>query len=352
MEMKELLRMVIARKASDLHIIEGTPPLLRINGELVPVHDKTLASQDAKDLIYSILTPEQQKRFEKENELDFSYALEGLSRFRVNVHFQKGSVAAALRAIPFEIFSLEKLGLPPILADLTRKPRGLVLVTGVTGSGKSTTLASMINLINQERSCHIITIEDPVEYLHKHGKSYIEQREVYSDTHSFTEALRHVLRQDPDVILIGEMRDLETISIALTAAETGHLVFATLHTVDAAQTVDRVVDVFPPYQQQQVRLQLSATLRAIISQQLLPRMDGKGRVVVVEVLIATPAIRNLIREGKTPQIYSAIETGSRFGMQSMDQDLSGLYRKRVISYEEAMAKAVNPQDLERLIKTR
>jgi twitching motility protein PilT len=352
MEMKELLRMTVARKASDLHIIVGAPPLLRINGELIPAHDKVLRAQDAKDLIYSILTPEQQNRFEKDSELDLSYALEGLSRFRVNVHFQKGSVAAAFRAIPFEIVSLEKLGLPPILADLTRKPRGLILVTGVTGSGKSTTLASMISLINQERSCHIITIEDPVEYLHKHGKSYIEQREVYADTQSFTEALRHVLRQDPDVILIGEMRDLDTISIALTAAETGHLVFATLHTVDAAQTVDRVVDVFPPYQQQQVRMQLSVTLRAIISQQLLPRIDGKGRIVAVEVLIATPAIRNLIREGKTPQIYSAIETGSRFGMQSMDQALSELYRKRLVGFEEAMAKAVNPQNLERLVKAR
>ncbi len=352
MTIAELLKMVIARKASDLHIIEGAAPLLRIDGELIPIQDKVLTAKDTKEVIYNILTPEQQKRFEEESELDFSYAVEGLSRFRVNIHLQKGSVAAALRAIPFEIQSLETLGLPPILADLTRKPRGLVLVTGVTGSGKSTTLAAMINLINRERSCHIITIEDPVEYLHSHGKSYIEQREVYSDTNSFTEALRHVLRQDPDVILVGEMRDLDTISIALTAAETGHLVFATLHTVDAAQTVDRVVDVFPPYQQQQVRLQLSVTLRAIVSQQLLPRMDGKGRIVATEVLIATPAIRNLIREGKTPQIYSAIETGSRFGMQSMDQALCDLYRKRFIAYEEAMIKSVNPQDLERLIKSR
>lgn len=350
--MNELLQLTIKKNASDLHIIEGAAPLLRINGKLIPVRDKTLNAQETKEIIYSILTLDQQKHFEKKSELDFSYAVEGLSRFRVNIHFQKGSVAAALRAIPTEILSLEELGLPPVLADLTRKPRGLILITGVTGSGKSTTLASMIDIINKERNAHIITIEDPIEYVYKHNKSFIEQREVHADTHSFAESLRHVLRQDPDIILIGEMRDLETIAAALTAAETGHLVLATLHTVDAAQTVDRVVDVFPPYQQQQARLQLSVTLQAVISQQLLPKTDGSGRVVAVEVLIATSGVRNLIRESKTPQIYSAIETGARFGMQTMNQSLAKLCQKGLIDYEEAMAKSSDPQDLTRLIKSR
>jgi twitching motility protein PilT len=300
-------------------------------------------------LIYDILRDDQIQRFESEWELDFSYSLSKIARFRCNIYRDRGNVAGAFRLIPARIPTIRELNLPPILEDITRKPRGLVLVTGPTGSGKSTTLAAMIGVINSERSCHIITIEDPIEYLHPHKMSIINQREVGHDTKSFAAALRSALREDPDVILVGEMRDLETMSTAITAAETGHLVFATLHTNNAAQTVERIIDVFPTSQQDQVRVQLANTLVAVISQQLLPRADGPGRVPACEVMICTPAIRNLIREMKFHQIPSIIQTSGEIGMQTMDQSLRDLYNRGLITYEEAMSRAINPDELKKLI---
>lgn len=342
-DMRELLETAVKRNASDLHITEGLPPILRIDGELVPLDNHPLTSEDTERLVYSILTDRQRVEFEEELELDFSLSIPGLSRFRVNVHRQKGNVEAAIRTVSLEIRSIEELGLPPVVASLARKPHGLVLITGPTGMGKTTTLAAMIDLINQERRCLIISIEDPIEYLHTNKRGIVKQREVGSDTHSFANALKHVLRQDPDVLCIGEMRDLETISTALTAAETGHLVLSTLHTPDASQTIDRIIDVFPPHQQQQVKVQLADSLQGIISQQLLPRADGKGRIVAVEIVVATPAIRSVVREQKTEQIPTLIQTGAQFGMVTLDKSLKELYEKGLITFQTAIEKARHPE---------
>ena len=350
MDLKELLKLCIDRKASDLHLTENSPPILRIDGKLILTDNPPLAREDLKKSIYSILTDTQKEKFEQDRELDFSLSMEGLERFRVNVHLQKGSVEAALRRIPSFIPTIEDLGLPPAILDFARKPSGLVLITGPTGSGKTTTLASMVNVINSERSCMIICIEDPIEYVHRNNRAVIKQREIYSDTNSFSEALKRCLRQDPDVIIVGEMRDLETISTALTAAETGHLVLATLHTPDTAQTIERVIDVFPAHQQQQVRLQLSAALQGIVSQTLLPRASGQGRVMASEVLVATPAVRNLIRERAVEQIPTAIQTGVQYGMHTMDMSLKVLYEQGIISYEDAIMQVKNLQEFEQLLK--
>ncbi|MDR7427292.1 MAG: type IV pilus twitching motility protein PilT [Armatimonadota bacterium] len=349
MEIHGLLKMVIERNASDLHLKVKNPPILRINGHLIPVDLPPFEPAELQSLIESMLTDAQRETFRQELELDFGYSVPGLSRFRVNVFRQRGHVGAAIRAIPMQVPTIAQLHLPAGVERFAELPRGMVLVTGPTGSGKSTTLAALINHINQHRSCHVVTIEDPIEYLHHDQKSIIDQREVGSDTHSFAHALRHVLRQDPDVILIGEMRDLETIATAITAAETGHLVFATLHTQSAAQAVERIVDVFPPYQQEQVRMQLSLSLEGVLSQTLLPRRDGRGRVAAVEVLRLTPAVRNLIREGKTFQLPSAIQSGAREGMQTLNQALRRLVEEGLVSYEEAAARATNPQELDQLL---
>jgi len=347
MEIRELLLLCIEKKASDLHLTEGEPPILRIDGRL---HRQTLAPlnrQDLKRIIYSILTNPQKEIFEKNLELDFSLALPLLDRFRVNMHLQRGSAEAAFRRVPLEIPRIEDLGLPSILTDLARKPNGLVLVTGPTGVGKTTTLASIINLINNEREALIMCIEDPIEFVHSNKKSIIKQREVYSDTHSFAEALRHCLRQDPNVIVVGEMRDLETISTALTAAETGHLVLATLHTPDAPQTIERIIDVFPPFQQQQVKLQLSDCLQGVVSQLLLPRIDH-GRIMACEIMIATAGIRNLIREQEIEQIPTLMQTGSQYGMKTMDKSLKELFQQGLISLDVAMSKVKNPEEFRQL----
>lgn len=334
--------------ASDMHLTVGVPPMVRVNGRVQPLDYPPLTPNATRELIYDILSNDQRQRLENDWELDFSYSLPRTARFRVNVYFQRGSMGAAFRTIPHEIKSFKELGLPPAIEDMTEKPRGLVLVTGPTGSGKSTTLASMIDRINETRCEHIMSVEDPIEFLHKHKKCIVNQREVNQDTRSFGEALRHVLRQDPDVILVGEMRDLETISIALTAAETGHLVFATLHTQDAPQTIDRIIDVFPSHQQAQIRTQLANALQGIITQTLIPRRDRKGRIVACEVLVPTPGVRNLIREGKNHQIYSAMQTGGKFGMQTMDAALANLVRRGLISREEAEKRSSNPEELRRL----
>jgi twitching motility protein PilT len=338
----------IREGASDLHITVGLPPMVRVNGEVQPLDYPPLTANITRELVYDILSNDQRQRLENDWELDFSYTLPRTARFRVNVYFQKGTLGAAFRTIPQEVLNLHKLGLPRAVEDMTEKPRGLVLVTGPTGSGKSTTLAAMIDKINETKNEHIMSVEDPIEFLHNHKKCIVNQREVNQDTKSFAQALKHVLRQDPDVILVGEMRDLETISLAVTAAETGHLVFGTLHTQDAPQTVDRIIDVFPPHQQHQVRAQLANALQGIITQTLIPRRDGKGRVVACEVLVPTPGVRNLIREGKTHQIYSAMQTGGKFGMQTMDAALVELMRKGLISREEAEKRSSNPEELRRL----
>ncbi len=350
MELVDLLRVMLDKKASDLHLAVGRPPVVRIDGELVDTNYPPLTPDENRRIIYSVLTDNQKARFEREKELDFSLSVKGLSRFRVNVHSQRGTVAMAIRAIPFEIRTIEELRLPVVVKDICTKSRGLVLVTGPTGSGKSTSLAAMIDLINRTRQCHIITIEDPIEYLHEHKLALVEQRELESDTHSFSSALKYAMRQDPDVILVGEMRDLETIQSAITAAETGHLVFATLHTNDASQTVDRMIDVFPPHQQQQIRIQLAAVLEAVFSQQLLPLTTGKGRIAAIEVLIGTPAIQALIREGKTQQILPMMEAGQKYGMQTLTRCLFELHAKRLISYEVAIRRAPNREDFARLVE--
>jgi len=347
MELVDLLKLTVQQKGSDLLIAAGVPPVIRIDGSLERTNYPVVTAEEARRLIYGILTEAQKGRFERDKELDFSLSVTGLSRFRVNIHLQRGSIGAAIRVIPHEIMSVEELGLPPILSRLARLPRGLVLVTGPTGSGKSTTLAAMVDLINGEKPCHIITVEDPIEYLHPHKRAVVEQREVTADTESFTSALKYVLRQDPDVILIGEMRDLETIASALTAAETGHLVLATLHTTDAPQTVDRIIDVFPPHQQQQIRMQLAAVLEGVVSQQLLPRAVGRGRVAACEVMVGTPAVQSLIRESKTHQLYATIETSSKHGMQTMDRDLANLYRRGLVTHDTAVSKARKRDDMER-----
>ncbi len=334
--------------ASDLHITTGVPPAVRVNGKIRHLDYPPLTSNVTRELIYDILTGDQRQRFENELELDFSYSLPRTARFRVNVYLQRGAMGAVFRTIPHEIKSLRELGLPKVLESMAEKPRGLVLVTGPTGSGKSTTLAAMIDLINETRHEHIMSVEDPIEFLHQHKKCIVNQREVNQDTKSFAQALKHVLRQDPDVILVGEMRDLETIALAVTAAETGHLVFGTLHTQDAPQTVDRIIDVFPPHQQHQVRTQLANALQGIVTQTLIPRRDGKGRVAACEILVPTPGIRNLIREGKNHQIYSAMQTGGKFGMQTMDAALVDLVRRGLISREEAEKRSSSPEELRRL----
>lgn len=347
----DLLRAMHEKGASDLHIAVGIPPIIRVDGALVPVPYEKVTPQDSQRLIYDILTDEQIQRFETDLELDFSYQLARVARFRVNVYRDKGNVAIAFRQIPQRIPTIKELGLPAVLEELTRLPRGLVLVTGPTGSGKSTSLAAMINQINTEQSRHIITIEDPIEYLHNHRFSVINQREVGQDTKQFKNALRAALREDPDVILVGEMRDLETMQMAVSAAETGHLVFATLHTNSAATSVERIVDSFPPGQQEQVRLQLSNNLQAILCQQLLPRANQPGRICSMEIMRASPAIRNLIRENKAHQITSMIQTSANVGMQTMDQSLRDLYVRGMITYEECMSRAMNPPELEKMIKT-
>jgi twitching motility protein PilT len=347
----EVLLQVMERNASDLHLTAGSPPMIRVHGKLHALEYPMLTPQAVREVIYSILTNEQRQRLETDWQIDFAYSIPGKARFRVNAYIQRASIGAAFRLIPHEIPNLGSLGLPPVLEEFTRKPRGFVLVTGPTGSGKSTSLAAMLDLINERRHEHIMTIEDPIEFLHRHNNCIVNQRELGADAQSFALALKAALRQDPDVILVGEMRDLETISTALTAAETGHLVFATLHTQDTAQTVDRVVDVFPPSQQQQVRVQLSVSLQGIVTQQLLPRADGNGRCVSTEVLVPTPAVRNLIREGKTHQIYSALQTGAQHGMQTMDTSLAQLVREQKISRELAEQRSSAPEELRRLMGT-
>jgi twitching motility protein PilT len=345
----DFLMAVIDNGASDLHMTGGLPPMIRVHGELQPIKGyRKLLPQDLQEIIYGILTQKQREVFEENLELDVSYSLPGRARFRVNVFQQRDALGAVMRLIPYEIKTLDQLGLPEAVKSFAQLRRGLVLVTGITGSGKSTTLAGLVDIINEERAEHIMTVEDPIEFLHRHKRSVVNQREVGTDTRGFATALKHVLRQDPDVILVGEMRDLETISTALTAAETGHLVFGTLHTQDAPQSVDRVIDVFPPHQQQQIRVQLAGTLAGVVSQQLLPTADKKGRVVAAEILVATPAVRNLIREGKTHQIYTSMQAGGKFGMQVMDQHLAELVKNGDVSYEMALERAHHVEEFNRL----
>ena len=348
--LRSLLEEMIDRGASDLHLSAGEVPKLRIDGQLEnSSYGTQLGPRDTQSLAYSTLTEQQKKRFEQEDELDLSFSVQNLSRFRGNVFRQRGTVAMAIRQIPFEILSFQELGLPPVVARLTDKPRGLVLVTGPTGSGKSTTLAAMIDKINRERTGHIITVEDPIEFVHRHKNCLVNQREVGSDTGSFATALKYVLRQDPDVILVGEMRDLETVQAALTIAETGHLAFATLHTNSAAESINRVIDVFPAHQQDQVRAQLSFVLEGVITQTLLPRRIGKGRVMACEIMTATPAIRALIRDQKVHQIYSAMQTGKKFGMQTLNDALYSLYMRDEVALDELMRVSADQKELKRMI---
>jgi len=348
----ELMETVLDREASDLHLLAGAAPLLRVNGDLYPLTGYgVLSPTDVKNLIHAILTESQRERLVNDLELDCAYSLRGRGRFRVNVYYQRGSMSAAFRLIPYGIKTVEELGLPPVVSELARLRRGLVVVTGPTGSGKSTTLAAMVNIVNSERSAHVLTVEDPIEFLHRHKQSAVSQREVGYDTHGFAPALKHALRQDPDVIMVGEMRDLETISTAISAAETGHLVFATLHTQDAAQTVDRIIDVFPAHQQQQIRVQLSITLQGVVAQQLVPTSDGAGRVAACEVLVVTPAIRNMVREGKSHQIYSAIQSGRKFGMHSMDACLADLVAEGKVTEAAALQAAHDHEGFIRLLRS-
>jgi twitching motility protein PilT len=340
---------LLKREGSDLHLTAGVPPMIRIHGSLEPMEEfGVLTPAEIQKMVYAILTQRQREVFENDLELDLSYQIPKQARFRVNVFQQRDSMGAVMRIIPFEIKTIEALGVPPQIVNFAHLPRGFVLVTGPTGSGKSTTLASMIDVINRERACHIMTVEDPIEFLHKHKRSIVNQRELGTDTHTFASALKHVLRQDPDVILVGEMRDLETIQVALTAAETGHLVFGTLHTQDAPQTVDRVVDVFPPHQQEQIRVMLGGALQGVVCQQLLPTANGQGRAAACEVMVATSAIKNLIREGKTHQMYSSIQAGKQYGMVTMDQSLAELVKKGTVTYDSALEKCNNVADFNRL----
>ena len=353
MLIEELLEEAVHKGASDLHISADMPPVFRIDGKLIRTNYAALSPEDVEALVFPILNNEQRRRLEQEWELDLSYGIKGLSRFRVNIYRSNGSYAGAFRTITSDVPSFESLGLPPIVRKITEKPRGLILVTGPTGSGKTTTLASMIDYINESRSEHILTIEDPVEFVHESKKSVVHQRELGQDTRSFANALRAALREDPDIILVGELRDLETISLAITAAETGHLVLGTLHTSSAGQTIDRIIDVFPEIQQQQIRIQLSNSIIGVFSQTLLPKLnevgEKSGRVMDQEILIVTSAIANLIREGKTTQIYSAIQTGSQQGMQTLENALAALYKKRLITSEDALSKSSRPDELKRLI---
>ncbi|MBU1007343.1 MAG: type IV pilus twitching motility protein PilT [Candidatus Omnitrophica bacterium] len=351
MQLKDLLNLMVEKKASDLHITVGLSPQLRIDGKLAPLPDlKALTPQDTKELAYSILNDEQRGIFEQKKELDMSFGIKDMGRFRINLYKQRGSIGMAVRLIPFDIPSLDDLGLPAAVKTFADRPSGLVLITGATGSGKSTTLASMIEYINAKRACHIISIEDPIEYLHKHKKSTINQRELGTDTESFQDAIRHVFRQDPNIVLIGEMRDLDTIKGALTLAETGHLIFGTLHTIDSVHAINRIVDVFPSHQQHQVRMQLSMVLVGIIVQQLIPRKDNKGRTLAIEVMNVIPAIQNLIRENNLHQVYSLIQMGKKYDMCTMNQSLADLYNNDVITWEEAFSRSTNPQELISLTK--
>lgn len=345
----DILKAAIERKASDIHLTTNLPPMARIDGELAPLPYAVLTPQDTQRLIFDTLTDEQVTKFEETHELDFSYGVKGVSRFRFNVYMQRTTVAAALRAIPTKIPSFDQLGLPAVIRELSKRTSGLVLVTGPTGSGKSTTIASMIDDINDSRTSHIMTIEDPIEYLHNHRKCMVNQREMHSDTYSFHNALRAVLREDPDIILVGELRDLETIEAALTLAETGHLVFGTLHTRNAPSTIDRIIDVFPSDQQDQIRVLLGNTLEAVVSQQLLPKLGG-GRIAAIEIMIGTSAVKNLIREGKTHQMYSVIETNSQLGMQTMDRSLCTIFRDGMAAYDECVMRAVDKENFARLAK--
>ncbi len=348
-DLKKLLTLAVEKRASDVHLTAGAPPVARIYGKLVRLDFPRLTPKDIEDLVYPVLDTRQRQELMDKWELDFSYSIAGVSRFRGNIMRQRGTLAVALRVIPYEIPTIESLKLPSCIADLCNLPRGLILITGPTGSGQSTTLAAMINHINENRSLNIVTIEHPIEFLHPHKKSIVKQREVGSDTHSFANALKHVLRHDPDVILIGEMRDLESISIALTAAETGHLVLSTLHTQTAPLTIHRIIDVFPEHMQNQVRQQLADALQGVISQQLLLRKDGSGRVLATEILLATPAVRNLIRDGKEYQLYSSMQIGHQQGMKTMDQSLAELYKEGAISRETAISRSVSRTELERLL---
>ena len=352
LSLHELLKEMIEKKASDLHITTGTAPQLRVDGALQPLPGiEPLGAAETKRLCYSILTDAQKYKFEEEDELDLSFGVKGLSRFRANIFLQRGAVAAAIRTIPFKILSFEELGLPRTVSNLCEKPKGLILVTGPTGSGKSTTLAAMIDKINNERHSHIVTVEDPIEYLHHHKRAVINQREVHADTKSFKRALKYVLRQDPDIVLIGEMRDLETMEAALTVAETGHLCFATLHTNSAVQSINRIIDVFPPHQQPQVRAQLSFVLEGVLTQQLIPRSTGHGRALCLEVMVPNAAIRNLIREDKVHQIYGVMQAGqAKFGMQTMNQSLYNLFQRRVISREECVGRTSDLDELMQMME--
>jgi twitching motility protein PilT len=348
--MHQLLKAMIEKGASDLHVTAGTPPQLRIDGKLHPLRMPQLSPTETKQLCYSVLTDAQKHKFEEISELDLSFSVQKLSRFRANLFVQRGNVAGAFRAIPFKIMSFDDLGLPKIVRELAEKPRGLVLVTGPTGSGKSTTLATILDKINTERNEHIVTIEDPIEYLHQHKGCVVNQREVGADTQGFKNALKYILRQDPDVVLVGEMRDLETIEAALTVAETGHLCFATLHTNSAVQTINRIIDVFPPYQQAQIRAQLSFVLEGVLCQSLLPRANGPGRAMALEVMVPNPAIRNLMREDKIHQIYSQMQVGQdKFGMQTMNQALANLYQRRLVTQEHALSRSPDIEELRKLM---
>jgi twitching motility protein PilT len=347
--MADLLQILVERGGSDLHLASGTSPQIRQSGKLVPLTQfETLTPQETQRLAYSVLNEAQKQRFEEQNELDLSFGIQGLARFRCNVYRQRGAVGAAVRVIPYTIRSFEELGLPAVVHRLADRPKGLILVTGPTGSGKSTTLAAMIDKINRERREHIMTIEDPIEFVHPHKQCIVNQREVAADTQSFTTALRAILRQDPDVVLVGEMRDLETIAAALTIAETGHLTFGTLHTNSCAQTINRIIDVFPTAQQAQVRAQLSLVLEGVLSQTLIPKVGG-GRAMAMEIMVATPAIRNLIREEKIHQMYSAIQSGQKYGMQTMNQSLADLVRRRLITRDEALNRSTLPEELGQLL---
>ena len=346
----QLLKAMIEKGGSDLHITTSSPPQLRIDGKLHPLKMPPMSPPETKQLCYSILTDAQKHKFEEANELDLSFGVRGLSRFRANIFMQRGAVAGAFRSIPYKIKTFDELGLPKVVLELSQKPRGLILVTGPTGSGKSTTLATMIDRINTDRNEHIVTVEDPIEYLHPHKGCVVNQREVGADTRDFKTALKYILRQDPDVVLIGELRDLETIEAALTVAETGHLAFATLHTNSCVQTINRIVDVFPPYQQAQVRAQLSFVLEGVMSQSLLPRANGPGRALSLEIMVPNSAIRNLIREDKIHQIYSQMQIGQdKFGMQTMNQSLAGLYQRRLISLDDALGRSSDPDELRQMI---
>jgi twitching motility protein PilT len=347
--MKQLLEEMVQRNSTDLHLTTGAPPMLRIDGDLVPTNYEIMTPELIQQLVYSVLNDQQRKKFEMEWELDFSFGIAGLSRFRGNCFNQRGSIAAAIRTIPFEIRTFKDLGIPSVVQELASRPKGLILLTGPTGCGKSTTLAAIIDKVNSDRHCHIITVEDPIEYLFRHKKAIVNQRQVGSDTKSFTNALKYVLREDPDVVMVGEMRDLETIAITLTIAETGHLTLATLHTNSAAESIHRIIDIFPSHQQGQVRSQLAFVIEGVVTQQLLPKIGG-GRILAAEIMVATPAIRALIRDEKEHQIYSMIQSGQKHGMQTMNQALYNLYAKRLITLETAFDYSPNIEEFEHMVE--